>query len=507
MRSVLDCLRGPIGAVALLAVTGVIFLAVEFEWLTGTPRSLKEWEFDETFSLLVIMSLSMAVLVLLNAKRDLELAQQKTVASEARAQQIALHDPLTGLPNRRCFHQHVENMLAQTKPGDKERAMTVLLFDLDRFKPVNDLRGHEAGDLLLCELANRLRRICPEGALMVRLGGDEFVVALEGAEAANQGVTLARRILTMVAEPFHFGDWSATISCSIGIANLVEGMSSSDLLRRADQAMYSAKQAGRATYSHYDEALGQALSERAALELDLRRAVDQDEIVPFFQPIYDISGRELRGFEVLARWPDPVRGFVPPDIFIDLAEEIGLVDRLSDQVLDQACAALAGRPTQLPISFNLSPRQLGDLGLPRRILSIIARHGIPGSRFEVEITECAVLGDIAIARRVIGELRAEGVRISLDHFGTGTSSPALLMQLSIHKVKIDRSFIAEVDRSCDKAKIVSALLALAQALELDVTAEGIERTEELTFLQERYCTQAQGYLLGRPQAASMASIL
>ena len=484
---------------ALAAGWGVVEIGL-FERLHDMSRAHEHWQLDEVFSFMILASLVLPA-VLLGRTRALLRAQHRTAEAQAEAQRIAVHDPLTGLPNRRLLQLHVERVEANARAGE-ESAMTVLLLDLDRFKPVNDLRGHAAGDLLLCEAARRLRRVAPQDALVARLGGDEFVLAVGGAEAADHGAGLARRIHAAMTEVFDFGDWSVSLSCSIGIADWAPGMSPSELLRHADQAMYRAKALGRGGHAHYDEALGETLRERAALEQDLRRAIaDGTAITPYFQPIYDITGRSLRAFEVLARWKDPQRGFVPPDRFIPMAEEIGLIDALSELVLDRACTALAAWPTELPISFNLSPRQFGDIRLPDRILSILERHGIPGSRLEIEITERAVLADLDVARSIIWDLAAAGVRISLDDFGTGMSSLAILTQLPIDSLKIDRSFIAGVDQLPHKGKIVIGVLALAESLGLKVTAEGIERNEELDFLTQRNCELGQGFLLGRPQPA------
>jgi diguanylate cyclase (GGDEF)-like protein len=489
--------------VTLLAVAlagGVVVHISLFDLLYIFSRSHEAWEMDEVFSFMILLSLLVPIL-LLRSNRTLAQAHRGTLEAKAEAQRIAFHDPLTGLPNRRLFHRHVAEVEARAQAGE-EPILTVLLLDLDRFKPVNDLRGHQAGDALLCETAQRLRRVAPPDALVARLGGDEFVLAVGGAAAEDHGVALARRVNAALSATFEFGDWSAALSCSIGIADWTPGMLPSDLLRHADQAMYRAKAMGRGSHAHYDEALGEALRERAALEQDLRRALaEKTAVTPYFQPIYDITGRSLRAFEVLARWSDPVRGFVPPDQFIPMAEEIGLIDPLSELVLDQACAALAAWPTQLPISFNLSPRQFGDMTLPGRLLAILERHGIPGHRLEIEITERAVLADLDIARAIVWELAAAGVRISLDDFGTGMSSLAILTQLPIDSLKIDRSFIAGVDHLPHKGKIVMGVLALAESLGLQVTAEGIERDEELDFLTERNCALGQGYLLGRPQPA------
>ncbi|WP_210526539.1 putative bifunctional diguanylate cyclase/phosphodiesterase [Rubellimicrobium arenae] len=498
MKSLLRIASWPV-EIGVIAGTLLAFrLAVHFEMLEqiyAFSRAHEEWELDEYFTLLLALSMSLPLL-LWWWNRQLSRANRLASAAEAEARRLSLLDPLTRLPNRRGFYRAVEEVTSGSNP-----ALTVLLLDLDRFKPVNDLRGHEAGDQLLRAVARRLRRSCPEDAIVARLGGDEFVVALSRPGLDDCGDAIGRTILRAMQEPFVFDDWQASISCSIGIADWQRGLSGSDLLRRADQAMYRAKQAGRDGLAHFDPPLGEALREQAALEHDLRRALTAGEILPYFQPIFDITGRQLRAFEVLARWCDPQRGFVPPDRFIPLAEELGLIERLSEIVLEKACAALEGWPTDLPISFNLSPRQLGDPMLPYRILAILERHGIPGSRLEIEITERAVLADMEVARRIVAELVKAGVRISLDDFGTGTSSLAILTQLPIDRIKIDRSFIAEVDRLPERAKIVAGVLALASSLGLDVTAEGIERDEELAFLRERRCALGQGFLLGRPQPA------
>lgn len=503
MRHLLGFLRQPLTLASLCFAVVALLIVARPQWfdldfhMAGESRHLKV---EDAVVVGVLLLLGVALLW----NRSLAAAHQLTTRAEAEARRIAYHDPLTGLPNRRAFHRHVAEVTARAGEGAEPggRALAVLLLDLDRFKPVNDLRGHAAGDLLLAQVAARLRAACPPRALVARLGGDEFVIAIDGPDAdADRGAALARRVNAALSMPFDFGDWSATVSCSVGIAVCAGGTTSADLLRRADQAMYRAKQAGRGRHLHYDDALGEALREQAALEQDLRRALDGGTILPHFQPIFDITSHALRGFEVLARWPDPVRGFVPPVVFVDLAEELGLIDRLSELVLDQACAALVQWPTELPISFNLSPRQFSDPSLPGRVLAVLARHGLPGSRLEIEITERAVLGDLAVARAIVEEFAAAGVRVSLDDFGIGTSSLATLTTLPIDRIKIDRSFIAQVDRLPDRAKLVSGVLALAESLGIEVTAEGIERREELAFLQARNCALGQGYLLGRPQPA------
>lgn len=503
MERVWLLLRTPSNAVGLLAliVVGAALVRLNvFEWLYDVSRAHEEWELDEVFSFLILLSLLIPA-GLYRANRVLARANRRAFEAEAQARRLAFEDPLTGLPNRRRFQRQLEAAEARARAGEELR-LAVLLLDLDRFKPVNDLRGHAAGDLLLHEVGRRLIREAPDGALVARLGGDEFVVAVEGPEAGDGGVGVARRLGRALAEPFAMDGWSASLTCSIGLAAWAPGMPVPDLLHRADQAMYRAKQTGRSGHAHYDEALGSALRDRAGLEQDLRRAVaGGTAIVPHFQPIYGIAGGQLSALEVLARWEDPVRGLVPPDSFIPLAEDLGLIDALSESVLDQACAALAGWPTERPIAFNLSPRQFGDPRLPERLLAILARHGLPGRRLQIEVTERALLTEPEGARRIAERLAEAGVRIALDDFGTGMSSLAVLTELPIDGLKIDRHFIAGVDRQPDKGKVVEGVLALARSLGLSVTAEGIERDEELAFLSERNCGLGQGYLLGRPQPA------
>ncbi|WP_176559421.1 putative bifunctional diguanylate cyclase/phosphodiesterase [Rubellimicrobium roseum] len=489
----------PAALLWLAASAGAVLLAMRLELLEGLyqfSRLHEDWEIDEFFAISIVAGVTLP-LFQWRWNRRLAMAQRQTREAQDEAQRVALQDPLTGLPNRRAVHEYAMRAAEREGPG----GVTLLLLDLDRFKPVNDLRGHDAGDLLLRAVAQRLRQTCPEDAMVARLGGDEFVVVLARADASGMGETLAQHILQALTEPFDFDGWSAGISCSIGVADWMPGLGSADLLRMADQAMYRAKQSGRDGWSRFDGPLGDRQRERAALEQDLRVALAIGAITPWFQPIWAIGGRSLRGVEVLARWIDPRRGFVPPDVFIPLAEELGQIERLSELVLDRACAAAAAWPLPLPFSFNLSPRQFADPNLPRRILEILGRHGLPGSRLEIEITERAVLADIDVARRIVRDLAEAGVRVSLDDFGTGTSSLAILTQLPIDHIKIDRSFIAGVDRLPERGKIVTGVLALAESLGLSVTAEGIERDEELRFLQQRHCARGQGFLLGRPQPA------
>ena len=472
-----------------------------FETVYQYTRDHEEWDLDEYFSLTLILPIVLPLL-LYRANRQLRSALAAKDVAEARANHTALHDHLTGLPNRRHFRGLISDINNAELRGRSARRITVMMIDLDHFKPINDLRGHDVGDRLLVEVAQRLQRLVGDKGEVMRLGGDEFVGVFHDLADETADQEMAQAVLDRVARPFEVLSFHLTISCSIGIAHWLPGMTEADLLRRADQAMYLSKAAGRASASLYSDALGARLHDEAALQSDLRQAVAENAIVPYYQPIYDLKSRRLSGVEVLSRWYHPERGFVRPDIFIQVAETLGLLDQLSDRVLDQACADLRGWSAGLDISFNLSPSQFSNPNLAMRIATVLDKHDLPGTRLEIEITETAVLADLDHARKIIHELAGLGVRIALDDFGTGTSSLSTLANLPFSKLKIDRQFISGVHESTRNAKIVQGVLALAESLDIDVTAEGIELPEELAFLQERTCALGQGYLFCRPQPAS-----
>lgn len=497
-------LRDPFNII-FVAMAGILFgVAVRFqlfEQFYHFSRLHEDWEVDEVFTGLCAAA---GMLPLFLARWNWRLKQANIAIERAKnqADHVALHDPLTGLHNRRYLQLLTEKGAQKGWADPQHCAMSVLLIDLDRFKPINDLRGHDAGDALLREVAKRLVDGCAENQHAIRLGGDEFAILTATPANVQANSRLARRLQTALGQPFMLDNWTVSMSCSIGIATWSEGMTASDLLRNADQAMYRAKALGRGTYVHFDDELGAEVRDQASLEADFRQAVDAGLIHPYFQPIHDIESGALSGFEVLSRWQHPTRGFVPPDRFIPLAEDMGLIGKLSDMVLSEACAALASWDTDLGLSFNLSPSQFGDLTLPDRIFAILQSHGLSGSRLEIEITERAVVADFDKAHLVIKELCALGIRISMDDFGTGTSSLATLARLPFSKIKIDRSFIADIQSMPMNAKIVSGVLALAASLSLEVTAEGIETDAELDFLKLHNCTLGQGYLFSRPVPAA-----
>ncbi|WP_068313808.1 putative bifunctional diguanylate cyclase/phosphodiesterase [Aliiruegeria sabulilitoris] len=466
-----------------------------FEMVYDFSRAHEAWDIDEIFSFMILLGLALPVILTVsNSKlRKSLLARQK---AEERAQHIARHDPLTGLHNRRAMSEIMRERIREAESGGN--ALSILLMDLDRFKPINDLRGHDVGDQILQEVSTRLKSVCQWGQVPVRLGGDEFAVAIPENENFDAATGLARRILSALRTKFQVGEGEITLGTSIGIAVWSPGLDEDQLFRHADQAMYRAKREGRGRLNFFDDDLGERLREEAELEVELTLAIEAEEIVPYFQPIVDISDRRLVGFEVLARWSHPRLGQVPPSRFIALAEDTGQINAISWLILRQACNTARDWPEELSISFNLSPRQFRDTELAETISSVLRSTSFPAERLEIEITESAVIEDLGYARETIERLRWLGIRISLDDFGTGFSSLATLSRLPFDKLKIDRSFVTQVTKDAQKAKIVAGIISLADSLELSVTAEGIETEETYELLADLNCKLGQGFLFERP---------
>ncbi|QMW24040.1 EAL domain-containing protein [Sandaracinobacteroides saxicola] len=423
--------------------------------------------------------------------------------SAERINQLATFDPLTGLVNRRLVHARLGDSLARA-------AHVALLFvDLDRFKAVNDSLGHGAGDALLVEVATRLRVAAGPKATVGRLGGDEFAVVLTGIDALP-AVRIAETIIASLSQPYQLGDVTpAIIGASVGLAvGPHDGATVEDLLRAADLALYEAKAHGRGQVRSYDRAMHQAAEERRSLELDLRQALDRGELWLAFQPIVDAHDEHLTGFEALLRWTHPQRGNIPPGVFVPLAEETGLIDRIGQWVLHEACVTAAGWATPLTLSVNLSPRQFDNPQLPTIVRNALDVSGLTPSRLELEVTEGLFLADRAPTLAMLAELQALGVGFALDDFGTGYSSLGYLQTLAFNRIKIDRSFVAGCahDRG-ESVAIVQAIVALANRLGMDTTAEGTETRDEYEAMRALGCGHMQGYLFGRPMSATDAAAL
>lgn len=431
-------------------------------------------------------------LVAANETLSAEISERE--AAEARAQSLARHDPLTGLANRRHFLEELDRRLGLV--GDETCAFALLFVDLDRFKPINDVHGHAIGDQLLQVIATRLAGSLREDSFAARLGGDEFAILLEDASDRDGVAAAARRVLHELSAPILVNGLKLAVGASIGIAMCPEdGRTAAELLQRGDAAMLRAKE-DRGAYKFFDSSIDEELKWKAALETELRTAIPNGDIVPFFQPVVRLDTGTLAGFEVLARWPHHERGMISPVQFIPVAEEAGLVDAMFWALLAQACRKSLDAPGEFTLAVNISPSQVRDQWFPEKVLRTLRETGFPARRLEIEVTESAMIGDIERAKRSLLSLKNQGVKIALDDFGTGYSSLFLLRALPIDKLKIDRSFVATLTGDRENATIVRALVGLGNALGLAVTAEGVEDCATADALRAIGCEYAQGYLFG-----------
>jgi diguanylate cyclase (GGDEF)-like protein len=436
---------------------------------------------------------------------------EEAVGDAVRPDRPAYQDEVTGLPNRAAFMAQVARAEQHAAAGGSRFA--VLFVDLDGFKEVNDSLGHEAGDDLLREVATRIRRCLRSADRLARFGGDEFLVLIDPVRRRRDVVSVTRKILAAVAQPMTLQSIRATVSASIGVALYPDdGDVPQRLLRNADAAMYEAKRGGRNAVHFYAPSINASLLEKLALINDLRAAVAADALDVAYQPIVDAAHGRVVGLEALARWDDPQRGAVPPGRFVPLAEETGLIGALGTMVLGRACAqmvawdhAAGGATARAPyLSVNVSPVQLRDEGFVRQLRALLEATGLPARRLQLELTEGTVMADPERARRVLGELSALGVRIALDDFGTGHSSLAYLREFPIDCIKIDRSFVIDIDRGGRNEPIVPAMLAIAASLGAEVVAEGVETEGERRALLGLGCRAMQGYLFSRPLPAADA---
>ena len=435
------------------------------------------------------------------AERTAELEEAK-----ARAQHLADHDALTGLPNRRLLEDRLTQALALSHRNRK--ASAVMFVDIDRFKTINDSFGHAVGDSLLKEVAGRLVKQLREGDTICRIGGDEFVVVLPEVKRSSDVAHVAQKVIEQLSQPIVVEERELVVTCSIGIAVYPDdGRDAESLIRNADAAMYHAKELGRANYQFFTEQMNQAASRRLHLENDLRRAVGKDELRVHYQPIVDTASGRIAAHEALARWQHPERGLVHPSEFIQLAEETGIILKIGEWVLAEACrwSTFIGAERELQIAVNLSARQFNDPQLPKVVARALKETGLPPRLLELEITESTAMQQTDVTLRTLKRLKSLGVSIAIDDFGTGYSSLSYLRRFPVDKVKIDRSFVAEVPADRDQGAIVSAIVALAHALQIRVVAEGVETEAQREFLKSCGCDFIQGYLVGRPAEAQTAA--
>jgi diguanylate cyclase (GGDEF)-like protein/PAS domain S-box-containing protein len=426
-------------------------------------------------------------------------------AFEHELEHQSLHDSLTGLPNRALLLDRIEGALAR---ADRSGNRVALLFiDLDRFKAVNDSLGHEAGDSVLLGVAERVPHALRGGDTLARLSGDEFVVLCEDVRDSAAVTAVADRILDQLARPFMVGGTEAHVSGSIGIALTAgEPISAEALLADADLAMYRAKERGKGVSELFDEALRVRVTERLATERALRTAIDDDELIAYYQPLVDISKATVAGVEALVRWRHPQRGLLLPGEFVPLAEDSALVSRIGAWMLHESCRQLGLWRATLPqppnwVAVNLSVRELEQPGLIGMIAGALEQHDLPPNCLMIEITESAVMHDTQAVIRRLWELKEMGVRLAIDDFGTGFSSLDRLRRMPVESLKIDRSFIGDMDVTTGGTALVAAIIAMSHSLGLSVAAEGVETMEQLHELRRLGCDELQGYLLATPQPA------
>ena len=424
----------------------------------------------------------------------------EAVKAEARISHMARHDALTGLPNRVLLRSRMEDALARVRRGEQ---MAVLCLDLDHFKSVNDTLGHQVGDQLLKAASLRLQECIREIDTVARLGGDEFAILQVDIDRSDQAGTLARRIVSALREPFDIDGHHVVIGTSVGVSFAPEdGLDPDVLLKNADMALYRAKADGRGSCRYFEPAMDAQLQERRRLELDLRRALAEAEFELYYQPQIDTTYHRITGFEALLRWNHSERGVVSPADFIPLAEEIGLIIPLGEWVIHQACREAAGWPEEVKVAVNLSPAQFKSPALFDSIISALENSGLSPERLELEITESVLLHDCEATLALLHKLRDLGVRTAMDDFGTGYSSLSYLRSFPFDKIKIDRSFIRDLNESADSLAIVRAMASLGASLGMATTAEGVETKAQLDQIREQGCTEMQGYYFSSPRPAS-----
>ena len=441
-----------------------------------------------------VLGLMMVLLALAAATYLIDASTMREAVERYR--HLSLHDPLTGLPNRAAFNEKLSDLSSHSVQLSDRFA--VLSLDLDRFKEVNDVHGHGAGDALLRAIGKRLARLVGEGEFVARVGGDEFIAMSDRFYTRADAQRLAARLVAEICRPVEWEGNMLTVGTSIGIAILSSDGEVDDLLAQADVAMYRAKEAGSNTVCFYDSTMDTMVRERSQMGVDMRTALRRGEFQLYYQPQNETFTGEVVGFEALLRWNHPTRGLVSPAEFIPIAERSGFIIQLGEWVLREACRDAIGWKNALVIAVNVASQQLTDPRFPSLVQEILESTGLPPERLELEITETGIIGDHQRALQAIRHLKSLGVKIAMDDYGTGYSSLSMLLTFPFDKIKIDRQFIDGVADSTQSAAIVRSTLILAASLDIPVLAEGVETDAHVRFLREEGCNQVQGYFFGKP---------
>ena len=462
-------------------------------------------------SVLVVILVSHVALLLFfwRGRKALTKANLQLESANEELRRRAFIDPLTGLPNRMLFEDRLLHAMQRYDRDDESRArrepckLAVLFVDLDGFKPINDMLGHAVGDEVLKEAARRLRTATRDSDTVARIGGDEFVLLAEDVSDVADCASLANRVIQVLAQPLEVQGHQVTLSGSVGVALYPEHGDRLKLVQNADAAMYTAKRAGGNTYALFESRMNEGLQEQLSLQHDLRHALERGELQLHYQPKIDARLGRLQGVEALLRWHHPTRGMVGPNVFIPIAERFGLINGLGNWVIEESCRQMrvwADEGLSMNVAINLSVHQLRTEELVPRIESALARYQVMPSQLLCEITESVAMEDIESTQRAFEALSRIGVYLSIDDFGTGYSSLSYLRQLPARQLKIDRSFVADIEVRPDARAIVSAVIQLAHQLGLRVVAEGVETEGQRDILLVLQCDELQGYLLARPMA-------
>ena len=460
--------------------------------------------------LVVILASHVALLLFFRrGQKALTKANLQLESANEELRRRAFIDPLTGLPNRMLFEDRLLHAMQRYDRDDDSRArrepckLAVLFVDLDGFKPINDMLGHAVGDEVLKEAARRLRTATRDSDTVARIGGDEFVLLAEDVSDVADCASLANRVIQVLAQPLEVQGHQVTLSGSVGVALYPEHGDRLKLVQNADAAMYTAKRAGGNTYALFESRMNEGLQDQLSLQQDLRHALERGELQLHYQPKIDARLGRLQGVEALLRWQHPTRGMVGPNVFIPIAERFGLINGLGNWVIEESCRQMrvwADEGLSMNVAINLSVHQLRTEELVPRIESALARYQVMPSQLLCEITESVAMEDIESTQRAFEALSRIGVYLSIDDFGTGYSSLSYLRQLPARQLKIDRSFVADIEVRPDARAIVSAVIQLAHQLGLRVVAEGVETEGQRDILLVLQCDELQGYLLARPMA-------
>ena len=484
-----------------------------FLWVSPVLEFLPDFHLSGVVvtSVLVVILVSHVALLLFfwRGRKALTKANLQLESANEELRRRAFIDPLTGLPNRMLFEDRLLHAMQRYDRDDDSRArrepckLAVLFVDLDGFKPINDMLGHAVGDEVLQEAARRLRTTTRDSDTVARIGGDEFVLLAEDVSDVADCASLANRVIQVLAQPLEIQGHQVTLSGSVGVALYPEHGDRLKLVQNADAAMYTAKRAGGNTYALFESRMNEGLQDQLSLQQDLRHALERGELQLHYQPKIDARQGRLQGVEALLRWQHPTRGMVGPNVFIPIAERFGLINGLGNWVIEESCRQMrvwADEGLSMNVAINLSVHQLRTEELVPRIESALARYQVMPSQLLCEITESVAMEDIESTQRAFEALSRIGVYLSIDDFGTGYSSLSYLRQLPARQLKIDRSFVADIEVRPDARAIVSAVIQLAHQLGLRVVAEGVETEGQRDILLVLQCDELQGYLLARPMA-------